>query len=169
MLKPAEYHLGESVFYIQRFPPFVAMKVLGDLQKIILPALGAAAKEAKGIDLDAPDDGLDALADMFGSALSVLPQHVDGVGLENAARMLLNPDYVSVSPDGMASPSRLTEDMAIVVFEGRVMDMFAVMAEVFRVNFMDFSKLSSVPIGTTQALGELKEKFQGLYQKALKA
>ncbi len=167
MLKPDEYRLGESVFYIRRFEPFTAMKVLGDLQKIILPALGAAAKEVNGIDLDSPDEGLDALAGMLGGALAALPQHVDGAKLENAARMLLNPDYVSVSPDGLKSPVRLSEDVAIVVFEGRVMDMFAVMAEVFRVNFMDFSKLSSVPTGTTQALGELKGKFQVLYQKTL--
>ena len=169
MLQPVEYRLGESVFYIHRFPPFVAMKVLGDLQKIILPAIGAAAREAKGVDLDSPDDGIDALADMLGGALSALPQHVDGAGLENAARMLLNPEYIAVSTDGMKQPVRLTEDMAIVVFGGRVMDMFAVMAEVFKVNYMDFSKLSSVPIGTTQALGELKEKFQEQFQKILKA
>lgn len=39
--------------------------------------------------------------------------------------------------------------------------MIVLMAQVFKVNYMDFSKLSSVPTGFLGTLRGLKQSFQG--------
>ena len=155
-MKPTEYKMGGATFYIHIMPPLVAMRVLGELQKTLAPILGSMAKEVTA-NSDKQIDGLEVIGAALGEALKAMPSHLDGERLEMLCKLLLNADYIGVSTDGLKSPIKLTEAVIDEVFMGRPFDILVLMYKVFEVNFLDFSRLSSVPIGVQNALGELKK------------
>lgn len=155
-MKPTEYKMGGATFYIHIMPPLVAMRVLGELQKTLAPILGSMAKEVTA-NSDKQIDGLEVIGAALGEALKAMPSHLDGERLEILCKTLLNPDYIGVSTDGLKAPIKLTEAIIDEIFMGRPFDILVLMYKVFEVNFLDFSRLSSVPIGVQNALGELKK------------
>ena len=128
--KFTKYQQGEYTFTIRQFAPFKAIKVLGDLQKIISPALSGAL-----------------------SGLKKTPE----------ADTNLYKNYVSVEvvdKNGTKNFTQLDEGLINEIFTGRTFDLLALMVKVFQVNFMDFSKLSSIPSGVREVFGEIKSPFQ---------
>lgn len=158
MAKNPEYTQGEYVFSIRPFEAFKSMRVLGELQKVIGPAIGGAVKGAAG-------DGV-PVSEAISSALTQIAQTVDGDTLEKAVRLLLDADYVAVKKQG-GSYVRLDEGALNEVFEGRPFDMLVLCGKIFEVNYLDFSKLSSVPAGFRQALREIKRGFQDISPRIL--
>ena len=164
-MKPSEYRQGDMLFMIRRFPPFEAMRVLGGLRKVLAPLHGGAAKGTTGANIDADIRSVAAWAGILGSAITELPKHLDGEKFEALSRMLLRTDYVSVSQDGTKENLiKLSETVIDEVFEGRPFDMIALMIAVVKVNYLDFSRLSSVPTGVrevfTVAMNQFREKLQ---------
>lgn len=156
MLEPATYKQGEYTFYITRYDPFEAMRVLGNLQKILGPIFGGALKSAKmDSDLAKKKDYLP----MIGGALTELPNKLSGEQFLSLCRMLLRSDYISVKNPETGDTRKLTEPIINEVFEGRPFDMLALMFEVVKVNFLDFSRLSSIPAGARKGLSEMTKKF----------
>ena len=152
-MKPYEYKMGEATFYIHIFPPLTAMKILGEVQKALAPILGGITKELTSKS-DAQVDSLALIGSALGEALLRMPEHMDGERLQNLCKLLLQSDYIGVSTDGLKQPVKLTESVLDEVFTGRPFDIIALMYKVFEVNFLDFSKLSSVKIGNP-GIGEL--------------
>lgn len=167
ILKPAEVKIGKAVFYVHRFPPFRAIRILGELQKVIAPLLGGAAKGVKGVDADKEIKSFAVLGNILGDALLQLPDKLDGDKLEHLAQLLLDPEYIAVSQDGEESPIRLSESEVNNIFAGRIIDMIVLMVQIVKVNYLDFSRLSSVPTGIRAALGEMSRSFQAKYQQNL--
>lgn len=166
MLKPVEYKQGKTVFYIHRFPPFMAMRVLGELNKVIAPVLGGAAKGLESADMGG-GNGLGAIAPVLGDALKNL-MLIDGDVMEHVLRLVLNEEYVSVSTNGTKNDlAHLTEEKINEVFEGRPIDMIMLAVKVVRVNYLDFSMLSSIPTGFLGALGTMKSAFLENFQTNL--
>ncbi len=161
--KVKKIEMGEYVFSVRQFAPFHAMHVLGELQKIVLPALGGALGGIKnqGTNMDADIKNLAVIGSALADALNNLASSLNGEQLEMAIRLLLDPDYVSVSPKGKNDFQRLDEGMANEIFCGRPIDMVALAVHVFRVNYLDFSKLCSIPSGWMDTLAEMKTSFQG--------
>lgn len=157
-MKPTEYKMGDVTFYIHIMPPLVAMRVLGELQKTLAPILGSMTKEVTA-NSDKQIDGLEVIGAALGEALKQMPAHLDGERLEMICKLLLNGDYIGVSTDGLKAPTKLSEATINEVFTGRPFDILILMYKVFEVNFLDFSRLSGVPIGVRNALGELKKTF----------
>lgn len=167
-MKPSEYRQGDTLFMIRRFPPFEAMRVLGELQKVLAPLLGGAAKGATGANIDADIRSVSAWAGILGNAITELPKHLDGEKFEALSRMLLRTDYVSVSQDGTKENLiKLSETVIDEVFEGRPFDMIALMIAVVKVNYLDFSRLSSVPTGVREAFSGVMNQFQETHQTNL--
>ena len=52
-----KYDQGDYTFAIRPFPAFHSMKVLGDLQKVVVPALGGAigCLKPESLDMDTSD------------------------------------------------------------------------------------------------------------------
>lgn len=147
---------GEYDFSIRRFNPFLAMRILGELQKLLVPAIGGALNNA--------DEGMEdvaALGGAVGGALMKLAEVVDGDKMENAARLLLDGNYIAVSEAGKNDFQRLDDGTVAAVFTGRPFDLLALCGKIFAVNFMDFSKSSSVPIGVQQFVEGIQESFRG--------
>lgn len=165
MLKPVEYKQGKTVFYIHRFPPFMAMRVLGELNKVVGPVMGGAAKGLQNIE--GAGENLEALSTVLGSALQNLMM-IDGDVMEHVLRLVLNEEYVSVSTNGTKNDlAHLTEEKINEVFEGRPIDMIMLAVKVVRVNYLDFSMLSSIPTGFLGALGTMKSAFMENFQTNL--
>lgn len=125
-------------YSVRPFEPFKAITVLGELQKILGPAIGGALEQ---------------------NALVMIAQHVDGEKLQNAVRMLLDEDYVAVSPKGKKDFVKLTEYVIDELFTGKSLALLTVAVKVFNANFEDFSMLSGALIGALEALGESKSTY----------
>lgn len=147
---------GDYDFAIRQFNPFLAMRVLGELQKLLVPAIGGALD---GANEDMTD--IAAMGGAVGGALLKMAEIVDGDKLEKAAKLLLDSNYISVSESGKKDFSRLDEGNVTAIFTGRPFDMIALCCKVFAVNFLDFSKSSSVPTGVRQFIDGIKEAFRG--------
>lgn len=150
------WNQGSYDFSIRRFNPFLAMRILGELQKLLVPALGGA--------LDGASDDMNdvaALGSAVGGALLKMAEVVDGEKMEKAARLLLDGNYISVSESGKKDYSRLDDGTIAAVFTGRPFDLIALCGKIFAVNYMDFSKSSSVPTGVRQFVEGIREAFQG--------
>ena len=135
------------------------MKVLGDLQKVVVPALGGAVGGLKPESLDMDTSDVKFIGGAVADALNNLAKTLDGETLERAAELLLDPQYVSVAPLHTKDFQPLDEGAVNEIFSGRIIDLIALMVQIFKVNYADFSKLSSVPTGVRKALGEIKSSF----------
>ena len=135
------------------------MKVLGDLQKVAVPALGGAIGGLKPESLDMDTSDVKFIGGAVADALNNLAKTLDGETLERAAELLLDPQYVSVAPLHTKDFQPLDEGAVNEIFSGRIIDLIALMVQIFKVNYADFSKLSSVPTGVRKALGEIKSSF----------
>ena len=153
--KITKWKQGDYEFSIRAFNPFYAMKVLGDLQKILIPAIGGAASS-----VGETDTSVDTVA-AVGGALRQLAQNVDGKTMESACKLLLNPEYIAVKGKEGKQFSYVDEDMLSRIYWGRPWDMLALCFKVFEVNFLDFSTSSSVPTGVIEAVAEICRSFQG--------
>ena len=154
-----KYDQGDYTFAIRPFPAFHSMKVLGDLQKVVVPALGGAIGGLKPESLDMDTSDVKFIGGAVADALNNLAETLDGETLERAAELLLDPQYVSVAPLHTKDFQPLDEGAVNEIFSGRIIDLIALMVQIFKVNYADFSKLSSVPTGVRKALGEIKSSF----------
>ena len=143
---------GDYDFSIRRFDPFLAMRVLGELQKLLVPAIGGA--------IDNVDDAAQ-LGGAIGGALLKIAEVVDGDKLEKAVKILLDSNYIAVSKTGQKDFQRLDNGAVTAIFTGRPFDMLALCGKIFSVNFTDFSKSCSVPTGVRQFIDGIKEAFRG--------
>jgi hypothetical protein len=98
--------------------------------------------------------------------LNGLARSMDGDTLEKVSAMLLDPDYVSVAPLHTKDFQQLDESAVNEVYSGRIFDMVVLMVQVFKINYLDFSKLSSVPTGVLGTLRGLKQPFQANVPKS---
>lgn len=151
--KIVKWRQGDYEFAIRQMNPFYAMSVLGDLQKIIVPALGGAAG---GVEQDAEQS---EIVSAIGGMLKALSTSVDGKTLMQSAKLLLDSEYVSVKADG-GKFVHADEDILATVYWGRPFDMVALCLKVFQVNYLDFTNSCSVPIGVQNAVNEIMSMVQ---------
>lgn len=153
--KITKWRQGDFEFSIRQMNPFKAMKVLGDLQKLIIPAIGGAAAGLNDSSENAE------VVSAIGGALASIADNVDGDKLEQACKILLNVEYIAVKEKGAKDFSYVSDEDMEAIFTGRPWDMLALCYKVFEVNFLDFSTSSSVPTGVQKALSEVKAMFRG--------
>ena len=120
MRKPKTVTIGSRTFGIVKMDAFSALEVFGDLQKELLPALGALMK---------PEGGEAGTAD----ALAALSGSLDGKALSKWADRLLDPDCISVENEE-GEPVRLTAERREGAFDNAV-EILELMAEIIRENF----------------------------------
>lgn len=150
------YTQGPYTFNIRQYPPFYALKVLGELQKVIAPILDGAISGVSKPDVkDTSRSDLAVIATVASGGLIKLSQHINGDDFEHISKLLLDPEYVYVKGKDYKSMEKLTEDVANEVFSGRPIDMIVLMMKVVAVNFMDFGKLCSIPSGVREVWDDL--------------
>ena len=163
-MKPTEYRQGNTLFMIRPFEPFEALHVLADLQKVIGPVINGAAKSIDSKSLGKEVD-IAFLAKIIGGVFAELPSKITGEQFEGLSRTLLRPDYISYSADGTEKGLvKLTETVIDENFTGRPLDLISLMIKVCKVNYLDFSKLLSIPAGWQEILESLTSIFQDSFQ-----
>ena len=140
------FTLGEDTFFVQLIPPKESIKAWTEIQKILFPAISGAMEGAKLTADTEEEKWINTIA----SGLQTLPFTLDADKMEKMYGYLLNPEFIAVQRKTDKSPIRLTEDIVDEIFTGRTFDLFFVMAKIIQFNYMDFSMLSSVPIGIRQ-------------------
>ena len=84
--KFTKFKQGEYVFSIRQFAPFKAIKVLGDLQKIITPALAGALTGLQKAP-EADTNNWLSLAPVISDALYQIATGLDGDKLQKAVNL----------------------------------------------------------------------------------
>ena len=106
------------------------------------------------------------LATIASGSFMSLAMYLDGDELWRISKLLLDPEYVYVK-NSSGQFEKLTESVANEVFSGRPFDMIALMVKVVTVNYLDFSKLSSLPAGVRETLDGLKLTFRDVSNEIL--
>jgi hypothetical protein len=146
-------------FFIRRYDPFLALKILGEVQKRFLGPF-AAIMEARDVVKpvgrsdggNGQDQSLQALAtspDAFANAVERLSKSLDGDALVAVAKLVLNSDYVSVVVQG-EPPARLDEGLLNRSTDG-VYDVVALVVEVLKYNYADLFTRGRTLIGQVQS------------------
>lgn len=149
------FQLGEDTFFVQLIPPKESIKAWTEVQKVLLPALSGAME---GMNISAEDEK-EKWLNVVASAFQTLPFTLDADKVEKLYSYLLNPEYIAVQRKDDKTPIRLTEDLIDEIFTGRTFDLFFLMAKVVQINYLDFSRLSSLPIGFRHNAEEIQEKI----------
>ena len=152
--KVIKWKQGDNEFAIRQFNPFLAMRILGDLQKMLVPALGGAAN---GISQN-PEQAETIAA--IGGALKNIAELVDGKTLEKSIKLLLDSEYLSVKKKDAKSFEMAGEDVLATIFWGRPFDMVALAFKVFQVNYLDFTTSCSVPTGVREFVNGVMSMVQ---------
>lgn len=140
------FKLNGHTIYVRRMDPFLALGVLADLQQILLsPVL----KGASGHDLGSQAKILEALVAGFEGVSSSLGR-AQTVAL---AKMLIDPEFVSVEIDGAGEPQKLRETIAPVVMKG-ASDILTICVEVVKVNYSSFLEVLAPLISSASSLVE---------------
>ena len=153
--KITKWRQGDYEISIRQMNPFRSMKVLGDLQKILLPVIGGAVERLK----DSSDNA--EMVAAIGGALGQIADHVDGDNLEKACDLLLDTDYLAIKGANDKHFRAVGKDELAAVYTGRPWDLLALCAKIFEVNFLDFSTSSSVPIGIQKAVNDIRAMISG--------
>lgn len=131
-------------FYIRRYDVFLAMRILGDVQKRFMTpfALFIESNDQK-LSQEIRDRNLMASIQQFST-------NIDGESLIQIAKTVLNPEYVSVSVGGNP-PEKLTENVLNMATDS-VVDVVALVLEVLKVNYEELFTRGKTLIGqATQA------------------
>lgn len=147
-----EVNIDDMTFYVQMYEPFKAIKVLGNLQKIILPVLKktlAGMEDVDGIldkDLSSIKDFaqvMPLLEGLFGG----LSENLDGDKLEKLMNMLLDSNYVSTKHPQTEKLVKLDKSVINQIFTGNLSAMFTLAFNVVKVNYADFFTTLSTRFG----------------------
>ena len=107
----------------------------------------------------ASSDEKEHWVNVVASAFQTLPYTLDADKVDRLYSCLLNPEYIAVQRKEDKTPIRLSEDIIDEIFTGRTFDLFFLMAKIVQFNYLDFSKLSSLPIGFRHNAEEIKAKI----------
>lgn len=135
--------IGQADFHIRRFDPFMALELLGDLQRDILPALGSLMSAVFAKDEGSMPDAA------IGDAVRELSTKLDGASLQRWANRLLDPEFVSFSINGR--DAKLSRDKRDMAFDdaGQIIEL---MVHIIRHNFADFFLRWAGRFGSVQGL-----------------
>ena len=149
--KITKWRQGDYEISIRQMNPFRSMKVLGDLQKILLPVIGGAVEGLKD-----SSDNAEMIA-AIGGALGQIAGNVDGDKLEKACDLLLDIEYLAFKGPNDKHFRAVSKDDLAAIYTGRPWDLLALCAKIFDVNFLDFSTSSSVPTGIQKAVRDIRQ------------
>ena len=114
-------------FYIRRYDPFLSLEVLGEVQRKFLPPL-AALMEANDSGAEKQDRVDNAL-----KAVEMVSKTLDGKSLIALVKIVLNPEYVSVSIQ--ADPPIRLDEGALNRACDDVFEVIKLVVEVLRYNY----------------------------------
>lgn len=142
--------IGDNKFYVQNIPPFKALKVLGDLQKLVSPIIAEVGDSVTGVEglMNKDSMSYDVMGKVMKGAFTSLYKYVDGDALERTLKMLLDSQYVAVEINGKPTP--LNEQAVAQVFNGNIMEMLELAWQVVQINYSDVFTMAATHFGSLQ-------------------
>ena len=137
--------VNDVVFHVQCFDPFTALRVLGDLQRVLSPIVGSMVGSANATDVES----INILSKSISNICNGLHDYVDGETLVKLIEMLVREDYISVSIEG-GTPKRLSKDLVNLVFNGNPGGVLELAYEVVKVNYGGFFTIFSTLFGSQE-------------------
>ena len=138
--------VNDVVFHVQCFDPFTALRVLGDLQRVLSPIVGSMVGSANATDVES----INILSKSISNICNGLHEYVDGETLVKLIEMLVREDYISVSIEG-GTPKRLSKDLVNLVFNGNPGGVLELAYEVVKVNYGGFFTIFKNLFGSQEA------------------
>lgn len=138
--------VNDVVFHVQCFDPFTALRVLGDLQRVLSPIVGSMVGSANATDVES----INILSKSISNICNGLHEYVDGETLVKLIEMLVREDYISVSIEG-GTPKRLSKDLVNLVFNGNPGGVLELAYEVVKVNYGGFFTIFKTLFGSQEA------------------
>lgn len=132
-------------FYIRRYDVFLAMKILGDVQKKFLAPF---AQFMEANDTKLPQDTRDR---NMTEAIQKISTSLDGDSLIEITRKVLNPEFVSVSLNN--EPPQKLEENVLNMATSSVADVVMLVIEVLKVNYEELFTRGKTLIGQGQLQG----------------
>lgn len=129
-----------SKFYIKRYDAFLALRILGEVQKKFLVPLAGL--------MEAGDESNPNRLENILKAIEKVSLNLDGDSLVALTKTVLNGNFISVSIDGDA-PQMLDEG-ALNLATDSLFDVVALVIEVIRINYQDLFTRSKTLIGMVQ-------------------
>lgn len=129
-----EVKIGETTFFVEKFPALLQIKIFGDLQKTLLPSFGKALS-----GLTADDEDKSVLEAQFIDGVRELSQQLDGDSLMKLTETLLRAECIAFQRDdhNNGNDTKLSRDKINVAFDG--MDgIVELLIFVLKLNFAPF-------------------------------
>lgn len=103
--------IGNTTFFIEKFPAMTQIKIFGDLQKTLLPSFGKLLAEF-GKKNEENEENAEKADTAFIDGLRELSQQLDGASLEKLVKELIKPDFVTFVRDDFnnGNDTKLTHD-----------------------------------------------------------
>ena len=128
--------IGNTTFFIEKFPAMTQIKIFGDLQKTLLPSFGKLLAEFGNI-ID--DENAEKADTAFIDGLRELSQQLDGASLEKLVKELIKPDFVTFVRDDFnnGNDTKLTHDKLNAACEdmGEIIELLIF---ILKLNFSSF-------------------------------
>lgn len=137
--------VNDVVFHVQCFDPFTALRVLGDLQRVLSPIVGSMVGSANATGVES----INILSKSISNICNGLHEYVDGETLVKLIEMLVREDYISVSIEG-GTPKRLSKDLVNLVFNGNPGGVLELAYEVVKVNYGGFFTIFKTLFGNQE-------------------
>lgn len=132
--------IGDQTFYIQRFDPWTAVRILGDLQKQFV---GPLLSMFDGKEAGSPEAVTAALM----GGIEKVSRDLDGAKLEQMAKRLLSDQHIWVDWDGQQR--RITPDIFFTVL-GDVADLLELCVAVVKTNYSSVFQRAATLIGAAR-------------------
>ena len=129
-------------FYIRRYEAFLAIKILGEVQKRFLVAF-TSLMEANDKSL-----GAEAQERNMMKAIESVSRSLDGDSMVALIKLVLNPEYVTVII-GEETPNKLDEGLLNRSIDS-IYDVIALVFEVLKVNYTELFTRGKTLIGAAQ-------------------
>lgn len=129
-------------FYIRKYDAFLSLKILGEVQKKFLAPL-ASLMEA-GDEKNSPE----VRAESVMKGIEKISMNLDGEGLVNLTKLVLNPEFISVSIDN-DQVTQLNEGTLNLATDS-IFDVISLVVEVIRVNYQQLFTQGRGLIGLAQ-------------------
>ena len=140
MINTTEYAWNDYIFYIRPMEPFTALILLGDLQGLVLPAIGAAIgiQDTEEVKKMSFGDIINKTNIDIGKGVAALSNAISGHLLKTHLNTILTPEYISVKIPDADEAVRLDKARQMQIFSGHTLGMLSLAKEVLKVNFADF-------------------------------
>lgn len=129
--------IGNTTFFIDKFPAMTQIKIFGDLQKTLLPSFGKLLAEFGKKNEE--EENAEKADTAFIDGLRELSQQLDGASLEKLVKELIKPDFVTFVRDDFSNgnDTKLTHDKLNAACEDMA-EIIELLIFILKLNFSSF-------------------------------